>query len=326
MKELPKDLQILLRGIEKTIRKGFLEAINAGASKVVLRELAAKLAAGDLPGAYAVLRIDPRMFGDLDRAITEGYWASGTSVSASVGDGTPFSIRTPQADAWVAKQAGELITNIVEGQREIVRYVLDVGLKNGRNPEVIARDIAGRMNRVTGRREGGFIGLTKPQSRYAQRAREELADPERMANYLTRKLRDRRFDATVRKAIEDGKPLSKTMIEKLVNRYNDRMLYARANLISHNEGLIAMEAGRREGYRQMIENGSIKAEKLRKIWHHTPREDPRLDHMAMDEKRVGLDDKFVFPDGVQMDRAHDPVGGAKHNLGCECWTEYKAVV
>lgn len=71
----------------------------------------------------------------------------------------------------------------------------------------------------SGKREGGVIGLTAAQERFAASAREELlsGEPDQPRRYPTRTRRDKRFDRSVTVAIRNGKPIPKETIERMVS-------------------------------------------------------------------------------------------------------------
>lgn len=90
---------------------------------------------------------------------------------------------------------------------------------------------------MTGRREGGLIGLTTAQGEYVARARQELlsGEPDQFKRYLERGRRDRRFDRTVLKALKEGKPLRAETADGIASRYADGLLKLRADTIALHE-------------------------------------------------------------------------------------------
>src|SRR5690606_12500372 len=133
-----------------------------------------------------------------------------------------FSMRNPEAEAWLRDHSATLVTRIVDVQREAIRTALTEGLAQGQNPRQTALEVIGRVSRATNRREGGIIGLTPAQERYVSSARRELlsGDPGQLANYLTRSRRDKRFDRTIASAIREGKPLPRDMVDRIAGRYS----------------------------------------------------------------------------------------------------------
>ena len=109
------------------------------------------------------------------------------------------------------------------------------------------------------------IGLTQTQEQWVENYRRNLSDLDRRA--LDRTLRDGRFDRTVRRAIDTGKPLSTDKIDKLVARYRERMVAYRAEVIARTEALKSAHMGVREMYGQAIELGELDPRLLRSIWN-----------------------------------------------------------
>src|SRR5690606_18192795 len=132
---------------------------------------------------------------------------------------------------------------------------------------------------TTGRRQGGIIGLTSQQAGFVTNARAELADPNRMAADFGRQRRDKRFGATVRKAMREGRALSPEQIDRITGRYADRLLALRGEAVARTETLTAMNAARFESYRQAIEVGDLAPENVTATWGATGDARTRHSHM-----------------------------------------------
>lgn len=68
-------------------------------------------------------------------------------------------------------------------------------------------------------------------------------------------------------------------------------------------------------------------EKLYKVWIHRYAKEPRDWHMSLDNnKAIPKDDPFLVYDNkgnmTEMQRPHDPAGGAKNNVNCSCVVVY----
>lgn len=201
--------------------------------------------------------------------------------------------------------------------------MVEAGQAAGNNPRETALDITGRINRETGRREGGILGLTSQQTDAVIRARIELQNLD--AGYFDRARRDKRFDGLVRKAIQSGKPLSKADVEKIIARYKDRLLAYRGEVIARNETLAALNAGKEEGIRQLIDTGKVRASQVTKVWSATMDDRTRDSHVAMNGQTVGINGYFTTPSGALMMHPHDNSMGAPASeiIQCRCWYQIK---
>lgn len=153
-----------------------------------------------------------------------------------------FDMRNTAVENWLRDHGAELIKQVTDDQIAAIRLAIQKGIEAGRNPRNIALDIVGRIDRITGRRVGGIIGLTEQQAEFLANARAELESLNRA--YFTRKLRDARFDSMIRRAIEKGEPLNATDIDRILARYSDRLLRLRGETIARSEALAAFNAGR----------------------------------------------------------------------------------
>lgn len=197
-------------------------------------------------------------------------------------------------------------------------------MQAGQNPRATALQIVGRINRATGRREGGILGLTSGQARYVANARAELSDPAAMGYYLKRSLRDKRFDQIVLQAMRDGKPLAQADIDRITARYSDRLLKYRGDVIARTETIASTHAGQKEAMQQLIDTGRVKASQIRKVWRPTGDKRTRDSHMALHGESVQFDRPFTSPaTGALMMHPGDTSLGARGEdvIQCRCWIE-----
>ena len=231
-----------------------------------------------------------------------------------------FNGRSPRAEAWARDNVARFVTEIVADQEAAIRQTIADNITRG--PRSVALDIAGRLNRATGRREGGIVGLHSGQARTVQNVRADLEGLN--ANYFTRKLRDARFDGLVKKAIKDGRPLSATDIDRITRAYSERALRHRGEVIARTESINALRAGRHEGIRQAVEQGAIREDRTKKVWDATMDARTRRDHRTMDGTSVGIDEPFSFPGGGRAMYPGDGDLGAPEDqiIQCRCTVRY----
>jgi hypothetical protein len=218
----------------------------------------------------------------------------------------------------VAEKAASLIQGITAETEAMARAVLR---QAGQVPSrKLATEITGRV--VGQRRAGGFIGLTEQQADSIIRGRSALqsGDPSQMRAYLDLKLRDRRFDGAIKKAVREGRAIKGAELDRIMEAHKSKALAYRGRVIARNETHTALAAGRDETHRQMLERPDVAA--VTKRWQHNLSEHPREDHQAMDGTVIGFGETFNFADAA-MKHPHDPAGGAKHSIGCRCIAVYR---
>ncbi|MCL6653486.1 hypothetical protein A6R70_14430 [Agrobacterium rubi] len=219
-----------------------------------------------------------------------------------------------------------------------MRQVIVSGISENRTPQAIALDLVGRKSKITGLREGGLIGLTPAQAQTTLRIRNALitGDREGLADYLGMKLRDKRYSTVVADVRRSGwdaaleaynknrsvKVTKAQLIATLIADHKSRALRFRADLIAENETLTALRAGRHEGYKQLLDSGTVSEDQIERSWDATGDKKTRPDHMAMEGQQVtGLSVPFVAPDGSRMMFPGDTSMGApaKQTIRCRCF-------
>lgn len=326
-------IALLVDQWEPAIRRAFLEAVEAIRSAISLRLLVERLERRDIAGAIDVLRIEREAFGGLEVAITDAFNAGGIATAEDMVLREPeghrvhfrFGVRDPESEAWLRSHSAQLVAGIVDEQRESIRQVLAAGLARGDNPTRTALNIAGRVSRATGTRSGGILGLSAPHLAATEKARQALTvgDLEGMRDYLSLKRRDRRFDASIRKAIEAGKGLDRASVDRVIGRLSDSYLKLRGEVIALNETFVALGQSRHAAFRQAIAKGDVDVRDVVKTWRHTPQEHPRMQHVAMNGQTVPFHEPFVAPDGTRIMYPHAEGVPASHTLFCRCRAEYR---
>ncbi|WP_019170670.1 phage minor head protein [Pseudaminobacter salicylatoxidans] len=323
----------LIANFEPLIRKAFEDAVEDIKSRAEIGRIIERLERRDIDGAMRALHIDPAAFRPVDTAIATAYNGGGVATTGRLppirqpGGGQViirFDTRNVRAENWLRDHSGRLITNIVEDQRNAIRTAMVNGLERGANPRSNALDIVGRLNRVTGRREGGIIGLTAQQERFAANYLEDLlsGDPARMRATLERARRDKRFDRSVIKAINEERPVDAELAGRMVGRYRDRMLQLRGETIARTETMAALNESQMEAMRQAVDGG-VDPTAIVKVWRSAHDNRVRDSHRAMHGQEVSLNGKFTCPTGAVLAYPGDPEAPASEIINCRCWMETK---
>jgi hypothetical protein len=322
--------------LEPGVRRAFLASIDRIKSDVQMQLLVDAIAANDTPRVIRLLNLDGAYFGPLDRGLTAAYQEAGDTVMASLmaeanAAGAQvravFDARNPRAEEWLRSQSSRLIREITDDQRESVRQILTANIERGTAPRTTALDLVGRVDRTTGKRVGGIIGLHSRDVANKQRALDELrADPRtdagkaRLRNYLSRKTRDKRFDSVVRRAIRDGKPIPAEKARKMIVGMEKKMLRNRGETIARTELLGSTNAAQEQGLNQLVESGKLAAQNVVAKWDASEDSATRDSHRFMDGQVRQHGTPFISGNGYELlypgDRSHG--APAEEIINCRC--------
>lgn len=327
-------IEQLLDKFEPEVRAAFLAAIRKIQDAIVLRVIVERLQKQDVQGAIAAMHLDADAYADLERTVLQAYNAGGQATVDDLPKLTDpagnrvvfrFGVRNLGGEQELRQNSAAMVTNIVADQRAAIRTALEEGLSQGQNPTRTALNVVGKINRVTGRREGGIIGLTQAQERYVASARAELSsgDPEALRNYLTRGRRDKRFDRAVMQAIKAERPLPADAVDKITARYSDSLLKLRGDMIGRTETIRALGKSRDDAIRQQINAGKIDAADVTKEWVAAIDGRTRETHVALHGKSASMDGKFHSPSGAFLAFPGDPSAPAAEVVNCRCVLTYR---
>lgn len=313
------------------LRKAFLDGVYRLRDRAQINAIAERLERGDVEGALRGVGIDPTSFRNLDKTIGEAFEAGGEFTArqfpavrqAGLRTIIQFNIRNASSERWLREYSGALIREVVDDQRFMVRQILTAGMVDGINPRSVALDLVGRVNPATGRREGGIIGLTSTQAQWVRNYEAELRDPASYGAALTRKLRDKRFDAAINKAIRTGEPIPAATRDAMVRNYRNRALRYRAETIARTEAMRSLHAAQDEAINQAVESGAFTRDQVKLIWRTARDKRVRDTHWIMHGDEVGLGEAFITGSGARLRYPADPEGPPEETINCRCWRETK---
>ncbi|MCP8895347.1 head morphogenesis protein [Shinella daejeonensis] len=311
------------------IRAAWVEAIDRIRSNIVLKRIVERLERGDVAGAVADLGIEDGVLAKFEQSLIQAYHSGGIATVDSMpalrdpaGNRIVFSwgVRNLPAEQAMRQHAASLVTAITTEARDGIRDVLTENLARGQSPYDAGRMIAGRVNRATGRREGGLIGLSRPQMETVARIQRAMrgGDAEYMRQYLTFANRDKRLDRTVLKAIREGRALAPEEAERVARLYSNIALRKRGEAIAIVEMNTALAKAKHDAFQQQIDAGKLEAGDVTKTWGRTISREPRQMHLEMVGVTVPFDRPFTLPDGIQCTGPHDPALPASHRVNCKC--------
>lgn len=315
-----------LKQADDRLYQAFMEAISSIRGAANLSDLETAIASCDVERVIRSLNLADPAFEDLARGIEEafragaGYQNGAAPQAEAAGLNIAFTGRHYRAEAWMRRHSADYVTEVLEDQRALVREAVSSGHETGRSYRQVALDLIGRTD--GNQRKGGLVGLHSQQARFVRNARQQLEDLD--PAYFERTRRDKRFDATVKRAIREGKPLSRADIDRITGRYADRLLQTRGKTISLTEANKALNAGRAEAISQMIEGGKIPASAVTKIWDATPGPRTRDSHRALDGAKAKWGEKFESPvTGARLEWPHEEGAPAEEVINCRCSCRFR---
>lgn len=304
-------IQALVDKLERRIRLRFIEQLAAIRDQATIRTIQRLILEGNLEAVVeAVNAVSAARIGT---TTTQAYVLAGQEAAQFISGKLNILVDFDQVNfrAVQAMQANQLrlVSGFTQTQTQVTRRALLDGIQRGINPRDIAREIK------------DSIGLTPRQLQYVQNYRRALESGDLSA--LDRRLRDGRFDRTVRSAFENNRALSRAQIDKMVGRYRQRWIAHRATVISRTEALRSAHEGTQEMYRQGIESGLLDSESLLRTW--TPAPDDRVrDSHTVDEFQqrevLGIDTPFITGLGSALMHPGDTSLGAPAEdvIQCRC--------
>lgn len=321
---------------EPIVRDAFLEAMQQVTDAVILADVIAAIEADDIERAIAAIGLNAAAIRPLTATIEQAFEAGGNAVGKTfpkrlrtregVGVVFRFDVRDEAAENWLREKAARLVQTELEHVKVSIRNIVADGVTAGRNPRAIGLDITGRVNSKTGKREGGVIGLTRNQERWAAAVRRDLESLD--ARYFTRELRAGQYDDIVRDAIKSGKRLSNEQVNRLVGLYKNNALRYRGEVIGRNEALNGLRQSNRQAHQQVVDMGVVAKKSIKRIWNSAGDDGrTRPTHLEAERvtraKPVGFDEPFTVGDSQMMFPGDDSLGAELDEIiQCRCIEEY----
>lgn len=246
-------LEALLAAASLQLQRVFLTVIRHIESTYDLENVIRLIETGQWTQALDELVTEVRAVG---HASNLHFVNAGGSAANWLADAGVFRVGFDQTNLRAIREMQNntlsLVTRFTQAQRDATHLALTQGVQQGVNPREMAR--AFRQS----------IGLNGPQQAALGNYRRLLEQGSREA--LNRELRDRRFDATVDRAIRNRTPLTRDQIDRMAERYRERLLIHRSEAIARTEALRSVNGGAESLFQQAVDMGKIRADQLDRKW------------------------------------------------------------
>lgn len=305
-------IEALIAREEARVRRSFRRFLDDMRSPEVRRQVRIALERDGIEDAMRVIDAHVARMGS---ALSQSFQAAGYAEAEAlaryfggsrVAVAISFDPSYPRAAELMRRNRLGLVREFTRLQRDATRSALIEALRAGSGPVQTARAFR------------DSIGLTNYQLGVVANYRRQLEAGD--ARALTRDLRDRRFDPTVRRAAQEGEALGPRRINRMVEQYRNRYLQLRAETIARTETLQTVNIARDEALIQMTEQLDLPKEAVTRTWRATQDARTRDTHAEMDGQERGIDEPFDSPSGAQMMYPGDTELGAgpEEIINCRC--------
>ena len=310
-----KQLEELIARLEPVLRRAFDQALNDWRNHIDLDAVADALRRGDIESAVRAANIQPAALNGFLTAREAAFEAAGTAEMATLRLNIIFNARHLRGEQMLERYGAKFVQAVTDDVRAMLRTSLTDSLSRGQGAKAAARGIR------------DMIGLTDSQAGWAINLRWKLEnDPKGLLSEFAAdgyKLRDKRLDGIVRRAVKAEKPIAAGDIEKIVTAYQNRAIRWRSENIARTETLRAVQAANFEAYQQAVESGKVAAQSVRKVWNSAHDNRVRHTHRELDGESVGLNELFVSPSGASLRYPLDPNAPLEETVNCRCNLTYR---
>lgn len=266
------------------IRAAMLQALKILADGMDEQSLARFISSGQLDKLIDEMLSDAKMnvaFSRAQKTINTALANSARTTSKDLPDGgkingrvsVTFNMLNPRHIDAIRQLDQTVLQKMKADVREVVRAYIENGLRDGVNPVAVARDLR------------SYIGLAPNQVEAVTNFQQMLITGDREA--LTRALRDRRFDATLRKALgQGGTGLSTEQVKTMTDAYARRFTAFNAETNARTAALQAMKLGQQLTWQDAADNGLVDADRLMKRWVGVKDDRERESHLEMEGDTV----------------------------------------
>jgi len=297
-------LRALISKWETRIQNSFTKMLVRIKDTQTLDELAALIEANQFERAFVTARAHAGTFANEVNAAYVDSAVEGQAFLLDHGIAVDFSAGHPRAVQAMTNRRLRLVNGFMRQTEDSIRQAMTRGVQEGLNP------------RATARLFRDSIGLTPRQEQYVANYEQQLRELDGRA--LNRKLRDGRFDRSVKRAIANDKPLADKQISKMTERYRQRWIKFRAETIARTETLPAVHEGNREVYDQGLEQGQIAAEEIERTWHTAIDGRQRDSHDDLNDTTVGHEELYESGAGNLLAYPGDPSAPDEDTVMCRC--------
>lgn len=329
----------LISELEPEVHRAFLASVTDLQSNVDWSALLEALGRMDTQAAIGALHIDPAAWATYSAVMTEAYAKAGASTIAQIqatgigGIGVRFQMTNPRAQEWIRENVANRVVGFSNEQIQVARTVIDAGYAQGMGPRNIAVDLVGRATGGAAR-EGGVLGLDGPRAARLQAVTQGMRTADGVRELVTvhadgsmsiKYKVNAATEARILKAYKAGTAVPDADRAISERQYRNALLKQRADVVAHTETGFAVMGARYEQWLQLAESQGLDESYIEKTWVHGGgrTRDYRPAHLAMNGKSVrGLRTPFMI-EGVPMQHALDPRGGARQNVSCRCATTFR---
>lgn len=265
-----KVLQRIAQRLRPIVRGSLVRGINEFKEKIDLNDLIDAVSKADAGAALEVVPWDDFQGAvkGIDKAILDGVSESAEqskflmrnavkSLVPSLAPEVSFNPQNPRLLRWIENHIAELVTNVRENTKKAIQQIIIKSMNEGMPP----RESAKLIKKI--------VGLNDRQ----------------VGAVLNRR------DALIKKGLKGAK------LEDAIEKYTQKQLKYRSELIARTEAMTANNHGMMEVMDQNADKGLFDRNKAKKVWIVTPYDRVCPICKPMHKKKVDMDAEFRLRNG-----------------------------